>query len=189
MNQKVVILILSIICAGSFFIFREIERSVSTQQEQEVTREVAIGRNVKAKYFNENNKLSYKMVSATVKEYSNNKGTKFENPSVDAFSDDEQLLWTGGAENSHLTANKQKLSLNNNVYVTYLPNSENPTHFSGKKVVYFVDKGEVSGSGNIIINNKHSSQLAQSFKLNTKTEIVEFDGGVKATHQPSLEEH
>lgn len=187
MKQTLILMILVILTGGSFWLLRDLERTLVPQESAKPTREIAVAYRVNGRYYNAENQLQYSLDSDTVTEFSNLAGTRLTNPAVSVLETTEnsqRLAWQGQATDAHLSGDKNLLTMTGNVTLIESPTTAKPIYARSETMVYNAQTQRVSSDVKVTLNSDTMQQSAASFWLDIPTRTVGFQGGVKANYQP-----
>lgn len=186
MKQPFVIAILAVFVLGSFWLMRNLEKSLEQAAQNTQVRKIATAYEVSGRYFGADNRLKYAIYSDSISEFSQQAGTQINAPIVRVLDAEQRLRWRGRAETARLSADKNVLALDGDVVIISSPDSEDTIQINSERMVYRDDNGEVVGEAPVHISGNGMQQTAQHFRLNTRQKTVAFDGAVKASYAPRL---
>lgn len=186
MKQPLIIAMLAVLAIGSFWLMRDLEKDLSTDTSATPTREIAIAYDVNGRYYNAENFLQYKLTSDTVSEFSNQAGTRFNNPDVQVLTADQRLAWQGQAANAHLSSDKNQLTLAGGVTLIESPTTPKPMYARSETMVYNAQTRRVSSDTTVTVTGDNMQQTAAGFWFDVPTRTVTFQGNVRANYQPEI---
>ncbi len=184
MKNLLPIVILACLTVVSFWLVRDLEKTLNPPPTDQTTREIATAYQVSGRYYAADNYLQYTLDSQIVREFSNAYGTQFSAVSMQAYDQYSLLLWRGHADNAFLTGDKNQLTLNNNVVLVKSPQSNDPMTITGEKIGYDAKQGLIGSDLPVTISNHTAKQNVGAFLLDIKTKTIGFNGGVSAHYQP-----
>lgn len=187
MRQGTIFAILLLLTGASFWILRDLEKSLETSEDDTEVREIAVAYQAKGRYYDANNQLKYEIDSDSVHEYSNGGGTKLLASDMRVLDENQQLAWKGHAQTTELSADRNVLDLSGDVQIIQSPTAANPIKANSERMTYYADKQEVIGDTPITVENGMMRQTAQRFKLDIAKDAVYFDGGVKGYYAPATQ--
>ncbi len=184
MKQWAIMALLAVLTAGSFWLLKDLQKTLAPADTQTPTRAIAVAYAVNGRYYHADNYLQYAMDSETVTEFSNQAGTRLQNPAMRVFNQQQQLIWQGEAATAELSADKNHLTLDGGVTLVESPESERPIYARSQAMVYNAQTRRVSSDSLVTLNSGSLQQTAGAFWLDLATRTVHFYRGVNANYDP-----
>lgn len=184
MKQRLILISLALLTVGSFWLMRDLEKTLTPVTGEPTAREVIVAYGVDGRYYHADNSLQYALKSDTMTEMSHHAGTHLTRPRIHVWDSSRRLALTGTAEKAHLSGDKVWLSLNGDVHLTESPRAEKPIHARSETMVYNAQERRVSGNLPITVSSDKTQQTAATFWFDIPTRIMSLQGDVKARYQP-----
>lgn len=184
MKQPLIIATLAVLAAGSFWLLRDLEKTLAPTTDDTPTREIAVAHTVNGRYYNAQHQLQYALTSDTVSEFSHQAGTRLTNPDVKALNADQQLAWQGNAAQAHLSSDKNHLTLSGGVTLIESPKTARPITARSDTMVYNAQTQQVSSDTTVTISNHNMQQTAAGFAFDIPARTVNFHGDVRGNFRP-----
>ncbi len=182
MKNLITIIVLSLLTIGSYLFLKSLTPEIIKEDDNKKKEIVAIGHGVITRYYKQNNKLQYKLMSPKVLEFSHNYGTELISPDLAVFDDAMIRIWQGNSEIGILSSNRDNLLLKKNVKIVEMPRGNKPTHITGEVMNYQAKKSLLTSELPVKIDDGIVMQVSDKLKLNTQTKKLNATSRVKAIY-------
>lgn len=182
MKNLITIVVLFLLTIGSYLFLKSITPKAVKKINKKEKVVVATAYGVTTRYFKQNNKLQYKLISPKVIEYSNHYGTELTSPDLAVFDDEMINIWQGNADTGTLSGNKDQLLLQKNVKIVEMPFGDKPTYITGEIMNYQAKKNLLTSDLPVKIDDGIVMQLSNNLRLDTKTKELNATNRVKAIY-------
>ncbi len=181
-NAVIIFTLLFFISLGYWFL-RGFSDNGNLGEADEKVEKVFIAYDVKANYYSEQGHLLYQVDSKEVTEFSKDHGTVFTTPLVKSYSPERTLEWQGSSQTAELSADKDSVTLLDDVYILQSPNTDKQIQLTGQELRYNALTDMIFSNQPVMISDGLISQKSNDFSLNIKTDKIKFGNGVEANYQ------
>ncbi len=183
MKNLFTLIILFLLTLASYFLLKSLQEEVVQEKNAQEKKIVAVAQGVTMHYFNEKNKLQYKLISPKVIDYSNHHGTDFVSPNLAVFDETLVQTWQGKASEGYLSSDKDNLLLKKGVKIIQTPTGEKPTYIDGKEMNYNAKTSLITSKLPVKIDDGVVVQVSDKLKLDTRSKQLNASDRVKATYK------
>ncbi len=181
MKLLLTIIVLSLLTIGSYFLLRELKKDLVEMDKSKEVKEMIVANNVLGRYYDENNKLQYKLTGKKVVEYTNSYGTNIFGVNILSF-EESRVSWVATADKAVLSGDRNNLTLEKNIKVVQEPESKKPIYIGASVIYYDAKNNLITSDQAVTVKDGVMVHNSKNLHLNTKTEKIDFTNGIRAKY-------